>query len=221
MTADTDLHLLARSYLERLDGAARALPPDRASELVGDIADHLRQALSPDATEAEVRTVLDRLGTPQELVAAAGGHEPAPGGDGVPERGGREALALVMLVAAEILFVVWFVAIPMWVAGLVLMAISAAWSGREKLLGLLALGTGLPVALTTVSSLAFVTYESCSGTGQETVVGADGTVTTTPLEATCTTAGGSSTWLSVVAVVLLVAYLALQVWTLRRLTRRR
>ena len=209
MTADTDFHLLARSYLERLDRAARALPPDRASELVGDITDHLRQALSPDATEAEVRTVLDRLGTPQELVAAAGGHEPAPGGDGVPERGGREAL------------VVWFVAIPMWVAGLVLMAISAAWSGREKLLGLLALGTGLPVALTTVSSLAFVTYESCSGTGQETVVGADGTVTTTPLEATCTTAGGSSTWLSVVAVVLLVAYLALQVWTLRRRTRRR
>ena len=37
MTTHTELHPLAQDYLERLAAAARALPPDQATELVADI----------------------------------------------------------------------------------------------------------------------------------------------------------------------------------------
>ena len=78
----------------------------------------------------------------------------------------------MLLVAAELLFVVWFVAIPMWVVGLVLLAVSGVWTGREKLLGLLALGTGLPVVLVTVATAGTTGYQSCSGSGTELATGA-------------------------------------------------
>ena len=216
MTAHTD-HPLVRDYLDRLARAARTLP-DGGTELVHDITGHLHEALPADAREAEVRTVLDRLGSPDELVVAAGGGRR----DRVttePGRG-RATLALVLLVAAELLFVVWFVAIPMWVVGLVLLAVSGVWTGREKLLGLLALGTGLPVVLVTVATATTTGYQSCTGSGTELATGADGTVVETPLTQTCTTVGGAPGWVAPVAIALLVAYLAFQVWTLRRLTRR-
>ena len=217
MTAHTD-HPLVRDYLDRLADAARTLP-DGGTELVDDITGHLREALPADAGEAEVRTVLDRLGSPDELVSAAGGgrrgHATAE-----PSRG-RETLALVLLVAAELVFVVWFVAIPMWLVGLVLLAVSGVWTGREKLLGLLALGTGLPVIFLTSASVVGVTYQSCSGGAIESSAPADGTVITTQLDTTCTTSGGAPTWVSVVALGVLVAYVVLQAWTVWRLTRRR
>lgn len=130
MTTHTDLHPLAQSYLDRLAEAARVLPADEATELEVDISDHLREALRPDADEAEVRTVLDRLGTPHELVAAAG--DPAtPPGDAParqPRFGAVEVLALVGLVGAELLF---FLAVPLWLVGVALLAVSRVWSGRH------------------------------------------------------------------------------------------
>ena len=219
MTAHTD-HPLVRDYLDRLARAARTLP-DGGTELVHDITGHLHEALPADAREAEVRTVLDRLGSPDELVVAAGvGRSALPQAD--PGRGrGRATLALVLLVAAELLFVVWFVAIPMWVVGLVLLAVSGVWTGREKLLGLLALGTGLPVVLVTVATAGTTVYQECGG-GVERTTGIDGTVATTPITETCTTVGDAPpTWLAPVVIVLLLAYLVLQAWTVWRLTRQR
>ena len=149
----------------------------------------------------------------------------AAAGGGIPTateqpRDSRGALALGLLVGAELLFVVWFVAVPLWLAGLVLLGLSA-WSAREKLLGLLALGTGMPAVLMTMSYAAFGGYD-CSGPSQETVVRADGTTTTTVLDPTCSPMGsGPSVWLQAVLIALAIAYLALQVWTLWRLTRRR
>jgi hypothetical protein len=64
-------HPLVRDYLRALDAACAALPPARASELRDQIAAHLDEALSPDATDAQVRAELARLGTPRALAAEA------------------------------------------------------------------------------------------------------------------------------------------------------
>ena len=64
---------LVDDYLHRLQEAASRLPADRRLELVSEIRGHLREALSqvPDGDEAGVRNVLDRLGAPEEIAAAA------------------------------------------------------------------------------------------------------------------------------------------------------
>src|SRR5258707_3088044 len=69
---------LVDDYLRRLDAAASALPAPRREELVSEIRDHLQEALRqiPVGGEAAVRNVLDRLGPPEEIAAAAA--RPAP-----------------------------------------------------------------------------------------------------------------------------------------------
>ena len=64
-------------------------------------------------------------------------------------------------------------------------------------------------------------YQECTGGGGEIATGVDGPVTTAPVTETCTTVGGAPGWVAPVAIALLLAYLALQVWTAWRLTRRR
>lgn len=219
MTADTDLHPLAQAYLGRLAESARSLPRDDAAELVADISDHLREALPATPSEAEVRTVLDRLGTPQELVTAAGGPATHPGAPPTrePRFGAVEILALVGLVGAELLFVFLPLAVLLWLAGVVLLAMSRVWSGVQKAWGLAALATGLPVVFTVLALPV---------SGGTTVCGSDVSTSTpdgptgTP-SVTCVTEGGWPGWASTVVLVLFVAYVCVQVWTLWRLTRRR
>lgn len=221
MTAGTDLHPLARGYLDRLRAAAQSLTADEADGLVADIADHLREALPATPSEAEVRTVLDRLGTPQELVAAAGGpanisaSAPATGPGAAPPQdprfGAVEVLALVGLVGAELLFILWPLAALLWLAGLVLIAVSRVWSGRQKAWGLAGLATGFPVAFTVLAIPAPSGTTVCEG-----VASPDGSTVSS-----CVTEGGWPDWAFTVVQVLLVAYLCVQVWTLWRLTRRR
>jgi hypothetical protein len=64
---------LVDDYLRRLDAAASILPPDRRAELVSEIRDHLEEALreTQPSDEIAVRSVLDRLGAPEEIVSAA------------------------------------------------------------------------------------------------------------------------------------------------------
>src|SRR5579871_5214608 len=64
---------LVDDYLRRLDAAASALPAHRREELVAQIRDHLQEALrqTPAGDKAAVRNVLERLGTPEEIAAAA------------------------------------------------------------------------------------------------------------------------------------------------------
>ena len=64
------LHPLAADYLERLRATARRLPRARRDELLAEIEVHLTEAIAPDATNAEALTALDRLGSPEEIVAA-------------------------------------------------------------------------------------------------------------------------------------------------------
>ena len=70
-TMETDR--LIDDYLRRLEHAAAHMQQARRAELVAEIRGHLETALRQEqaAGEAAVRNVLDRLGTPEEIVEAA------------------------------------------------------------------------------------------------------------------------------------------------------
>lgn len=116
---------LVDAYLQELDYAARGLPPRERDELVGEIRAHITAALPSEPTEAEVRNVLERLGAPRAIAAAAGTPVQRPA-----QRGAREAFALVLLVTG-------FPPAFGWLAGVGLLLWSPLWSVRQKLLGLL------------------------------------------------------------------------------------
>ena len=122
-TTQTDR--LVDDYLRRLEAAAAHLQRSRRAELVAEIREHIEAALRQEdtASEVAVRNVLERLGPPEEIVEAA--EPPAPVEDG--KRGGAlEITALLALVVPVI----------GWVVGMVLVFASAAWSRRDKLIGL-------------------------------------------------------------------------------------
>ena len=75
---------LVEDYMRRLEAAAWALPDYRREELLAEIRAHLDEALRqvPAGDEAAVRSVLARLGSPEEIVAAAA--DPMPDGQFVP-----------------------------------------------------------------------------------------------------------------------------------------
>ena len=64
---------LVAAYLARVERAASRLPAARREELLGDLREHIEiaRAQSEAVTEAQVRTILDRLGDPESIVAAA------------------------------------------------------------------------------------------------------------------------------------------------------
>lgn len=83
----TSDHPLVADYLRRLDEAAAGLPAGRRGELVEEIRGHVADALlAAGDDEPAVRGVLDRLGSPEEIVAAER-EDPAVNG-GVAPAGG-------------------------------------------------------------------------------------------------------------------------------------
>jgi hypothetical protein len=123
---NTTVHPLVEGYLRSLEGAAKVLPRRERDEIVGEIRAHLDEALSPSSTEADVRNVLDSLGTPWDIVAAAGG-EPS-----TVRRGAREIFALILLVSGG-----FPVPVVGWFVGLGLLIWSPLWNTRQKVLGAL------------------------------------------------------------------------------------
>ena len=116
---------LVDDYLRRLEAAAADLPRERRAELVGEIEEHVDAALAEAGDdEAAVRNVLERLGSPAEIAAAA--RPPSI----VPERGWLETAALIVLAVSFLLPVAGYLI----GAGLVLA--SKAWDGRDKTMGL-------------------------------------------------------------------------------------
>ncbi|MFZ0161476.1 MAG: hypothetical protein WAL50_20795 [Kineosporiaceae bacterium] len=64
-------HPVVADYLRRLEEAARGLPAGRRSELVDEIRGHVTEALAATGDdEPGVRSVLDRVGSPEDIVAA-------------------------------------------------------------------------------------------------------------------------------------------------------
>jgi hypothetical protein len=138
---------LVAEYLARLDAALRDLPTARREELLEQISEHIataRAELGDQAGEAEIRTMLDRLGHPAAIAAEAGQPPAESLESSQPRPGWREIAALVLLPIGGIVIPVigWFV-------GVALLWSSDQWSARSKLIGTLVVpgGLALPLAL--------------------------------------------------------------------------
>ena len=192
-------------YLAELDDELAGAPAARRRALHGELRAHIAQAraeLPGGGTEAEVRSLLDRLGEPSEIAADAYDGvpaEPAP----PPRAGWMEGLALVLLPIGGV--VIPFVG---WLAGVALLWASSRWTAREKWIGTLVVPFGLMPAVM-MFFIAGVQGESCVSSWSD-----GGSVHTH-----CT--GGPSTatsvlWVAVFA-VLLLALVASTIFLGRRL----
>lgn len=132
MTAST-IHPLAAEYLQRLRHIGRRLPRERRRELVAEIEAHLSDAIPPEASEADALTALDRLGTPEDIVEA----EQTPSVASPRIRSIHEWAAIFLLLLGGFVFVVG------WIAGLILLWSSRAWSTPQKWIGTLFIPGGL------------------------------------------------------------------------------
>jgi hypothetical protein len=183
MTTDTQ-HPLAADYLKRLRRAARRLPPGRRAELVAEIEAHLAEALHPWATDPEARNVLDRLGTPEAIVDA---EQPGAAAARAEPRGTKEWLAVALL-----LFGGFFAGFG-WLVGVILLWSSRAWTIREKWIGTLLVPGGLATAFVLLGTATTSGGGSCTRIGNG------------PQHCTGQTSSTDTTWLVVVAILVLAS----------------
>jgi len=129
---------LLRDYIRRLEAAARPLAAERRVELAGEVREHIETALAEAGSrdETTVRNVLERLGPPEEIVAAEVEPGSTPVSGGVGQRSGQspwgplEIIALLLLTVGAIL-------LPLIgpLIGLVFVWGSSQWTTRNKLIG--------------------------------------------------------------------------------------
>lgn len=194
---------LVRGYLERLADAGRDLPRERRDELCEEIAAHIAEARAAGATsEAELRTVLDRLGDPAEIADEARGSR-------VPVRvsTGWETTAVLMLTVGSLL-------LPGigWLVGVVMLRTSALWTTREKWLGTLVVPGGLALP----ALLSVFPVSSCYSSGTVDAQGHE-----VVLSDTCSGQTSVPTALVVTALVLLVLAPVVVAYVLRGRARAR
>jgi hypothetical protein len=173
MTTNNMVDQLVDNYLARLAVAAQVLPLDRRAELLSEIGEHIAAsgARGPGADETAVRTMLDRLGEPADIVAAAMEDDPPehpayPGPTGSRPRGiGLEVGAVVMLTLGSL--------IPLfgWAVGVILLWNSGLWRRSEKLLGTLIVPGGPGLALILGGAAFLAPAQSCSSTSGSTSSG--------------------------------------------------
>lgn len=144
MTETDKLDDLAAAYLAEVESRLTGVSTFAGAELLADLRDHIAQ--SGATSEAELRTVLDRLGTPETVAAAAhaesttppgppaqpappgppllaapahsaaSGHPAAPALPAPPGRGAAPAV-VVTLIVVGVLLVLCFLAFVMFFAG--------------------------------------------------------------------------------------------------------
>lgn len=122
----TNQELIA-DYLTAVRDATRSLPVGKRETIIGDLEAHIEQALSADAGEAEVRTVLDRLGSPASIAAEAGADDAPIAAKKEPSRV-QEIFGLIGLSVGSL-----FIPIIGWVVGVVLIWMSPVWSKLQKI----------------------------------------------------------------------------------------
>lgn len=133
-----DADVLVRDYLGRLEAASWPLPAERRRELASEVSEHIETALSEAGRrdEVTVRNVLERLGPPEEIVAAEDGapkeaasaaSQPTEAIRASSRWGAVEIGALLLLTVGAILLP--FVG-PL--LGLVFVWISIQWTTRQK-----------------------------------------------------------------------------------------
>ncbi len=133
---------LVKQYLARLNAAASGMPADRRHELIDEITTHIEEAMAAAPGQpGGIQAVLDQLGTPEEIVRAAGagaGPETAMGYPAANPLGAVEILAILGLLIGGII-----VPVVGWLAGVVLLWISPRWKAGDKLLATLVWPGGL------------------------------------------------------------------------------
>jgi uncharacterized membrane protein len=147
-----------KHYLNRLSKAARDLPRAKRRELVAEIEEHIRDTLveTPVENRAEMLTLLDRIGDPEEIASAANGRPQ------VTRSTTQETWAIILLLLGGFVFIVG------WLAGVVLLWSSNLWTRRDKLLGTLVIPGGL------ATGMLFFLIQSAVGGGQ--VCGSSGPI---------------------------------------------
>jgi uncharacterized membrane protein len=201
MTSTADQ--LVDDYLKRLNRELAGLPRARRRELVAEISEHIAEARADleSESEAAIRTLLDRLGDPEEIAAEARERF------GVTPRkaGWKEVGALIMLPIGGVILPVlgWFI-------GIVLLWVSDAWSTRDKVIGTVLFPGGLllPVALGVLATEA-------SGCG--TIVNPQ--LSPQPIGSDCPPADGTGAWEVALLVMLVVVPLVTTVYLARRIGR--
>ncbi|MEU9407483.1 hypothetical protein AB0E08_17635 [Streptomyces sp. NPDC048281] len=127
-------HPLVATYLEAVAREAAGLSPERRDELIADLREHIEVALAemPVDDEADVAAVLDRLGSPGDIVTTAWEGEPAAAPVGKWHRFGP----LILLPAAGLLAAVNVVlSLLALAAGVMLLWTAPHWSRRDKIIG--------------------------------------------------------------------------------------
>jgi hypothetical protein len=132
---------VVRDYLGRLEAAAWPLPVARRAELIGEVREHIDAAMSEAGNHDEVtaRNILERLGPPEEIVAAEAesgvaavlpiGGQPAGAVVGSSPWGAVEIIALLLLTLGAV-----FLPFVGPILGLVFVWASVRWTRREKLI---------------------------------------------------------------------------------------
>jgi uncharacterized membrane protein len=195
---------LVDDYLKQLNSELAGLPGSRRREIVEEISGHIAEARAASSSqdEAEVRTLLDRLGDPAEIAGEARERF------GVQRRKSR-----ALEIAALILLLVGGVILPVvgWLIGVVLLWVSDAWDRRDKLVGTLVVPGGLLLPLGLLTLGVSAGGASC-GTPVSTT-GATG-------EAACVDGSGGTNVLALIAVaILLLAPLATTAYLARRMRK--
>lgn len=134
---DTDA--LAQAYLGRLEAAASALAVDRRAELVVEVREHIAAAVAEAgrSDESTIRNILERLGPPEEIVAAErlsdSGASPGSASPSASPSEARTPWGPVEIIAL-LLLTVGALVLPLVgpIVGLVLVWLSTRWTNRQK-----------------------------------------------------------------------------------------
>jgi len=199
---------LVMRYLARLDAAASGMPADRRRELIEEITTHIEEAMAVEPPPpGGVATVLDQLGSPDEIVSAAeaGSAGARAYGPGNP-LGALEIIAILGLLIGGII-----VPVVGWLVGVVLLWISPRWKAGDKLLATLVWPGGLlaplVVFLVLGATALFTVGSVCTQNPEVTGITASGrTVTEHASSGVHCTPPPVTPWLAItLAVVVMVA----------------
>jgi hypothetical protein len=159
---------LVDEYLSRLEQAAHSLPIQPRIELLAQVREHIASARTEavdqgaSSDEVAVRNILDRLGSPEDIAAAASDQ---PAGTPPARRPDRPAGQQLYDIVTVLLLLFGGVVIPVvgWLGGVVLLWASPRWATRDKWLGtaVIPLGLGAPVWFK-LGLLPWIPFESCS-----------------------------------------------------------
>ncbi len=140
---------LMDQYLQRLETELADVPADRREEIVSEIRSHIAEETAGGGldTEADLYNLLERLGDPAEIAAAA---RPATAGAQPTRARYGQAGAIEMLAMILTPFI--------WPVGVILYWTSSRWRTRDKVIATLIPPGGYLGLLFTVPFILFAAY---------------------------------------------------------------